>query len=123
MPIPREHPGCCSVRIGKSEACEMRGICQSPASNQGVARFGLANPKHVRCGGFANPPRAIRCCSVRIGKSEPCEVRGICQSPASNQGVARFGLTNPKHVRCGGFDNPPRATRVLLGSEWQIRSM
>ncbi|MDM8524149.1 hypothetical protein QUF80_12335 [Desulfococcaceae bacterium HSG8] len=70
----------------------------------------MANPKHVRCGGFANPPRASRvllgsdwqirsmlragnlaipreqpgCCSVRIDKSEPCEVRGICQSPASN---------------------------------------
>ncbi|MDM8524636.1 hypothetical protein QUF80_14805 [Desulfococcaceae bacterium HSG8] len=23
------------------------------------------------------------CCSVRIDKSEPCKVRGICQSPAS----------------------------------------
>ncbi|MDM8524272.1 hypothetical protein QUF80_12960 [Desulfococcaceae bacterium HSG8] len=36
-------------------------------------------------------------CSVRIGKSEAC--------------------------KGGGFGNPPRATRVLLGSDWQIRTM
>ncbi|MDM8525875.1 hypothetical protein QUF80_21080 [Desulfococcaceae bacterium HSG8] len=38
------------------------------------------------------------CCSVRIDKSEPCAVRGICQSPASGSGPccsARIDKSEP----------------------------
>ncbi|MDM8526391.1 hypothetical protein QUF80_23685 [Desulfococcaceae bacterium HSG8] len=54
-------------------------------------------------------------CPVRIGKSEPPHMRGICQSPASITGAfpARFGLASPNPRTCGGFVNPPRASRGL----------
>ncbi|MDM8522816.1 hypothetical protein QUF80_05530 [Desulfococcaceae bacterium HSG8] len=67
MPIPREQPGCRSVRIGKSEP--------------------------VRGGGFANPSRATRVLlgsdwQIRTSVEQFCKLfhgRGICQSPANNQ--------------------------------------
>jgi len=55
-------------RHGRSEC--LRGICQSPASMEGVSV----------CGGFANPRE-----HGRHGRSE-C-LRGICQSPASMEGM------------------------------------
>ncbi|MDM8522813.1 hypothetical protein QUF80_05515 [Desulfococcaceae bacterium HSG8] len=60
-----------------------------------VARFGLASPNH-------------------------CEGRGICQSPASNEGGCSEGLLASVSVARFGLCCSVRS--LLLGSDWQIRT-